>query len=155
MNYEKVPSIYNYLQMCEQWYTEKTLTEYLLQNGIKIERGVEYESFVEEKEFLDVKTNEGKIKAKYVIGADGAKSKLRKDLNIKLRGEETDLYLAVVVYELNEEIKFYQDKQDVIYANLNNELGSSFLIPLKSNLNFYKFRWIVSFSNTIKQRRHN
>jgi 2-polyprenyl-6-methoxyphenol hydroxylase-like FAD-dependent oxidoreductase len=123
--------------MCEQWFTEKCLTEYLFQNEIKIDRDVEYESFEEKEDYIEVKTNKGILKTKYLIGADGAKSKLRKDLNIKLSGEETEIYLGVCVYELENEVEFYKDKNNMTYANLNHELGSSFIIPLKSKI-FYK-----------------
>ncbi|KAI8896530.1 FAD binding domain-containing protein [Globomyces pollinis-pini] len=78
----------------EQWYTERTLNNYLLQNQHSIIRGIQIIDLKDLNEFVRVDyvhVNDSdkvvhQIKVKYVIAADGAKSSTRKRLGIKYEG---------------------------------------------------------------------
>ncbi|KAJ2999241.1 hypothetical protein HDV02_003335 [Globomyces sp. JEL0801] len=91
----------------EQWFTERTLNNYLLQNQHAIIRGIKIVDFKDLKEYVKVDyvhVNDTdqivyQIKVKYVIAADGAKSSTRKRLGIKYEGVSNTRTSAVAHFE--------------------------------------------------------
>jgi 2-polyprenyl-6-methoxyphenol hydroxylase-like FAD-dependent oxidoreductase len=81
---------YNYVLGCEQWVTEKALTEHLDENGIEIHRGVNVLQVQDLNDKVLVSyQHDGQVYTlfvKYVIACDGAKSSVRKSLGIDFVG---------------------------------------------------------------------
>jgi len=84
---------FNHIMVCEQWHTENSIYQYVKSKGRQIERGLELIDFKEEPEHVvvtvrRVETGESEsFNAKYVVGCDGARSFVRKELNIPFEGE--------------------------------------------------------------------
>jgi 2-polyprenyl-6-methoxyphenol hydroxylase-like FAD-dependent oxidoreductase len=82
---------YPYLLLVEQPKVEKAFADLIKNHGFEIERNIELVSLTEDNDGVvaTLKHSEGIeeiIKTKYVIGADGSHSEVRKQLNIPFRG---------------------------------------------------------------------
>ncbi|KAJ3314553.1 hypothetical protein HDV04_006092 [Boothiomyces sp. JEL0838] len=91
----KIHSTHQFVS-CEQWYTEQCLTSYLALNGVSVLRGTKVLDIQYDNEgfpISELETTQGdgvekfKVKSQFVIAADGAKSGVRKQLNIPFVGE--------------------------------------------------------------------
>ncbi|KAJ3275664.1 hypothetical protein HDV01_007667 [Terramyces sp. JEL0728] len=91
----KVHSSHQFIS-CEQWYTEKCLNSYIESRGISVLRSTKVTEIVYNQEGYpiseletakDGKVERIQIKSQFVIAADGAKSTVRKQLNIPFIGE--------------------------------------------------------------------
>eukprot|EP00475_Leptophrys_vorax_P010804 TRINITY_DN1737_c0_g1_i1.p1 TRINITY_DN1737_c0_g1~~TRINITY_DN1737_c0_g1_i1.p1 ORF type:complete len:621 (+),score=163.51 TRINITY_DN1737_c0_g1_i1:95-1957(+) len=84
---------FNKIVLCEQWHTENALFKYVKSQGKSIERGIELIDFKEDSEGIyvtvqNVESNEtASFKTKYLVGCDGARSFVRKKLDIPFEGE--------------------------------------------------------------------
>jgi len=84
-------SRFPFLLMLEQWQTENLLKEFLKGKGHLVESKTELLTFTNEDELVtsQIKTPDGKIeliKSRFLIGADGNNSLVRKQLNIPFHG---------------------------------------------------------------------
>ncbi|KAI8901539.1 FAD binding domain-containing protein [Globomyces pollinis-pini] len=117
----------------EQWFTERTLNNYLLQNQHSIIRGIKIIDLKDEKEYVTVDyvdvndTDETvyQIKVKYIIAADGAKSNTRKRLGIKYEGVSNTRTSAVAHFEA-EPIEIPDNTQIVSF----HQQGGYFLLKM-------------------------
>lgn len=80
-----------YLLFISQSQTEQILIDHLEKNGVKIERQTELVSFTQDSTGVDcvlknVQGGEEKIRCKYLLGCDGAHSKVRQGLNLDFSG---------------------------------------------------------------------
>ena len=85
-------SQFPYLLMIEQAKTEKLLIEFLSEKGHSVERGVDFQRFIQNREgsisvVLLPDGSEQSIHSKYLIAADGGNSTIRKLLNIPFVGK--------------------------------------------------------------------
>ncbi|KAI8614836.1 FAD-binding monooxygenase [Chytriomyces sp. MP71] len=87
-------STFHHGLMLEQWYTEKIITAYLSKHGLSVTRSTALVSFVYTDHPLHpieatLKTPNGNktIRVKYIVGADGGRSGVRKQLGIEFKGE--------------------------------------------------------------------
>jgi 2-polyprenyl-6-methoxyphenol hydroxylase-like FAD-dependent oxidoreductase len=90
LRFDALPTRYNYLVMLPQDMTEKILAEALAAAGGAVRWGCTVESLTETADGVEatVATSEGKqtIRARYVIGADGMHSLVRKSAGIGFAG---------------------------------------------------------------------
>ena len=87
----RMASEYNFILMLAQSETERLLAERLHQQGVRVERGVEFESLVQDDERVVVALRHGDgrrevLAASYVIAADGSHSPVRKALGLPFVG---------------------------------------------------------------------
>jgi 2-polyprenyl-6-methoxyphenol hydroxylase-like FAD-dependent oxidoreductase len=90
----RMPSRFNYLLMLAQSETERLLTGQLKQQGVKVERGVEFVSLAQtgtDRNGVQVVLRSGDgtrevVDASYLIAADGSRSAIRKALNLPFKG---------------------------------------------------------------------
>ena len=107
----RMASEYNFILMLAQSETERLLTEQLSRQGVKVERGVEFESLNQDADRVHVTLRhvDGRaeaLTASYVIAADGSHSPIRKALGLPFVGRALtqsyvlgDLHLAGDVQE--------------------------------------------------------
>jgi 2-polyprenyl-6-methoxyphenol hydroxylase-like FAD-dependent oxidoreductase len=84
-----------FIFMLPQDGTEALLTEYLGTFGVKVERGLALEDFRQEADGVEatLKRAEGgveRVKARWLLGCDGARSRVRKGAGIPFEGETYD-----------------------------------------------------------------
>jgi 2-polyprenyl-6-methoxyphenol hydroxylase-like FAD-dependent oxidoreductase len=75
--------------------TEAVLTEYLSSQGVQVERGVGLEDFRQEADSVEATlVREGggveRVRARWMVGCDGARSRVRKGLGLPFEGETYD-----------------------------------------------------------------
>jgi 2-polyprenyl-6-methoxyphenol hydroxylase-like FAD-dependent oxidoreductase len=141
-------SNYKYALLCEQWWTEKCLTNYLEKNGIKVQRGIEFVSLEETKDYVIIKTNNEEIvyHSQYVVGSDGAKSSFRKALGIKFIGEALENGFCAAHVVIDKDTIPETLKSDTLSIFLLKE-GMSFITPMPDNT------WIAAFDFTKEQEK--
>jgi 2-polyprenyl-6-methoxyphenol hydroxylase-like FAD-dependent oxidoreductase len=84
-----------FILMLPQDATEALLTEYLGTLGVKVDRGLALEGFRQDAEGVEatLKRAEGgmeRVKARWLLGCDGARSRVRKGAGIPFEGETYD-----------------------------------------------------------------
>jgi 2-polyprenyl-6-methoxyphenol hydroxylase-like FAD-dependent oxidoreductase len=108
MQFQPEESPYSFIAMVPQNVTEKLLAEQLQTKG----GGVEYETtFVSADQqddgvnvIVDHKGEQVKLRASFVIGCDGAHSKVRQSVNVPLEGGEYDAAFMLADIETNESL---------------------------------------------------
>ncbi|KAJ3324268.1 hypothetical protein HDV06_000307 [Boothiomyces sp. JEL0866] len=146
----KIHSSHQFIS-CEQWYTEKCLTSYLTSHGISVLRGtkvldIQYDTEgypVAELESVDGQQSKRfKVKSQFVIAADGAKSNVRKQLNIPFVGEV--LKNGFVACHFSVKAACEELNQDTLTLCMFKE-GFAFSAPMPDNT------WIVAVDLTDEQ----
>jgi 2-polyprenyl-6-methoxyphenol hydroxylase-like FAD-dependent oxidoreductase len=87
----RMASEYNFILMLAQSETERLLAERLGDQGVTVERGVEFESLAQDEDMVEVvlRHSDGgreTLCASYVIAADGSHSPIRKALGLPFVG---------------------------------------------------------------------
>ncbi|KAJ3323288.1 hypothetical protein HDV06_002056 [Boothiomyces sp. JEL0866] len=78
---------YNYYCSIDQWKTEYFLTKYLADNGVYVARDISVVEIHDDGDKVRVKlSNEELVDVDYLIGADGGKSTVRRQMGIELKG---------------------------------------------------------------------
>lgn len=108
-----------YLFMLEQSRTEAILIDFLKEYGYEVERNVELKNFTQNKnEVVAVLAlpgdREQTIKARYLIGADGAHSIVREKLNIPFSGKTYEQSLFVL--DCKAEVDIPQDEMYIAFG---------------------------------------
>ncbi len=97
-----------YMAMIPQNVLEATLIDYLEKSGIKVERGVELLSLTTRQQQVDLVLSKGKtkekVKANWVIGCDGAHSKVRSELDVPFSGSRYEEQFLLVDVALKSEL---------------------------------------------------
>jgi 2-polyprenyl-6-methoxyphenol hydroxylase-like FAD-dependent oxidoreductase len=92
LNFARAPSNYPFLLMLTQDVTERLLSARLAEAGGVIHRGTSAERIIAHRDHVEVETSgEGgarKIRARYVVGADGMHSLVRSVANIAFEGAQ-------------------------------------------------------------------
>jgi len=109
-----------YLLMLEQSHTEAILVDYLKENKHEVERRTELKSLTQNaNEVICVlKLPDGKeetVKAKYVVGADGAHSLVREQLKIPFEGKTYEESLFVL--DCKAEVNIPNDEMYLTFAD--------------------------------------
>ncbi len=129
--FDSLESPYPFILSLEQTETEKILTDYLTSFGVKIEGESEFVDLSQDEEFATVSVR-GKenIKAKWVVGCDGAHSLTRKLLDFKFEGDAFPTAFSLADVELA-----WKYPHDEFFAFLNPE-GILGVIPMPGKNRF-------------------
>ncbi|ANI40173.1 FAD-dependent monooxygenase [Mycolicibacterium vaccae] len=86
----RMPSRFNFILMLAQSETERLLTEQLVRQGVKVERGVEVTDVRESADAVEATLNcagaQEVVRVRYVIAADGPHSTLRRAAGLRFPG---------------------------------------------------------------------
>ncbi|MEM9226506.1 MAG: FAD-dependent monooxygenase [Verrucomicrobiota bacterium] len=120
---DEVDSRYNFILDLPQYETEIILAEHLEAKGFTIERGMRLEGFTQGDDYVDATLARGDyretVRARYLVGCDGSRSTVRKELDLPFEGEVYDenFVLADVHIDWDQsesEIQMYTDKQGIV-----------------------------------------
>ena len=129
--FDSLDSPYPFILSLEQTETEKILTDYLASFGVNIERECEFIDLSQDDECVTVSVRDKEnIKAKWVVGCDGAHSLTRKLLDFKFEGEAFPTAFSLADVELA-----WKYPHDEFFAFLNPE-GILGVIPMPGKNRF-------------------
>ena len=100
LDFEKVPSRYPFLLTLPQSETERILGDHLCKNGVEVERRTTLVSFEQSEaqiaaQIQSPKGDEEHVFTDWLLGCDGARSKVRDVLNLKFGGKTFDLHFLL------------------------------------------------------------
>lgn len=138
---DAVDLLHPFILLCHQGMVEGMFVKDLKQSGFEVQRGSRFESF--NYQFVDGKTDkvravlqkadgmEATIQADYLVGCDGARSRVRQGIPGTYTGENSyDSHWGVLDGELNTDFPDIWSKT-VIYSEQH---GSILIIPRERNL---------------------
>ncbi|KUI59141.1 Phenol 2-monooxygenase [Cytospora mali] len=138
--HDAVDVLHPFILLCHQGMVEGMFVEDLRQSGFEVQRGCSFESLRREDEdqdspiqatFKKADGQEGHISADYVVGCDGARSKVRQNIpGTYAEGNPHDSYWAVLDGELDTDFPDIWSKT-VVYSE---KYGSVLIIPRERNL---------------------
>jgi 2-polyprenyl-6-methoxyphenol hydroxylase-like FAD-dependent oxidoreductase len=79
-----------------QWRIEQILRDRLAEFGLAVESGVELRGFIAHADGVTATVSTDEIRARYLIGCDGARGTVRRTLGLPLRGSTPDVQLMAV-----------------------------------------------------------
>ncbi|KAJ3023268.1 UNVERIFIED_CONTAM: hypothetical protein HDU68_008712 [Siphonaria sp. JEL0065] len=126
--------------MCEQWFTEQVLSEYLAERGVSVARGVEMASYKyigeDGESDLEVVLNTPNgiktIVVKYLVGSDGAHSLTRKAAGIDFHGTTLQDTMYCAHFSVKKTLSFV--KPSIAYALTKD--GMSFITQMPNDTYF-------------------
>jgi 2-polyprenyl-6-methoxyphenol hydroxylase-like FAD-dependent oxidoreductase len=125
LHLDSVDSLFNFVLMVPQHTTEQILREDLAKHGVEVEYGQEMTSFRSTGEHVEVGlANEESLTCRWLVGCDGAHSRVRHRLNLCFVGEE--LKSGWVVADIHMKEVFVEEE---IMAVMH-ENGPAALFPL-------------------------
>ncbi|MCI2948253.1 FAD-dependent monooxygenase [Staphylococcus caledonicus] len=133
LDYSKLDSSFPYKLLLTQVETEKILAERATQLGSNFKRNIEVTDVREQEDYvevdiLDENSHNKTLTCKYVVGADGGNSTVRKSLGIQWNGYEP----THSIVNLEVEIPFpWSERQARV---TDNEHGWCLVIPMGKNL---------------------
>ena len=121
IRWEHLESRFGFTLGLPQNLTEELLWEWAEECGVHFRRGVSVDSFVQTSESVEVRTVDaegrgGAVSARYLVGADGARSTVRKQAGIPFEGRAASFRGIVVDTEL--ETPWPEGR-----INVDNEMG--------------------------------
>ena len=139
MRFAPEESPYPFVSMVPQDVTERLLVDELRRKGGAVEYDTSFMSAVEENDGVTVTLEKNgqpiKLRAKYVVGCDGAHSAVRHLLNVPFEGAEYDDPFMLADIETNETLP--GDELQLCPS----ELGPVAIFPMSSTRrNFRRFR---------------
>ncbi|KAJ3222870.1 hypothetical protein HK099_001794 [Clydaea vesicula] len=148
-------SKFDYGSLQEQWYVEECLTKFLTKKNVSVLRSTTLTNLVDCKTHVQIEISRGDVHsknfwnetivAKYVIAADGAKSRIRKLLNLQFPGEMLQNgYVAVHFKEKEDSLRTFSRNGMVL---LFLKEGSAFITALPEN------SWIAAWDLTLEQEK--
>jgi len=91
IGFEQLPTQYPYALMVSQAVTERVLSERLAETGASVQRGRALVALEQDAESATVTLDDGsRLRARFVVGADGMRSKVREIVQIPFRGASYD-----------------------------------------------------------------
>lgn len=137
---DAVDVLHPFILLCHQGMVEGMFVEDLRQSGFEVRRGCSFETLSRSDEsqegpvqatFKTFDGQEGHISADYVVGCDGARSKVRQTIpGTYAEGNPHDSYWAVLDGELETDFPDIWSKT-VVYSE---QYGSVLIIPRERNL---------------------
>jgi 2-polyprenyl-6-methoxyphenol hydroxylase-like FAD-dependent oxidoreductase len=79
-----------------QWRVEQALRERLADLGVAVESGAELDAFSDGADGVTATVAGTRIRARYLVGCDGGRSTVRRELGLRLHGETPDVQLMAV-----------------------------------------------------------
>ncbi|WP_168714204.1 FAD-dependent monooxygenase [Streptomyces sp. A1136] len=105
LDYSSLDTPFPFVLMVSQWRTEQALAEYLRYRGVPMHYGAEVTAVEQSVDEVAVRVGGGRrIAARYLVGADGAHSLVRKAAGIGFTGTLPDQVAFVADVELTEPI---------------------------------------------------
>jgi 3-(3-hydroxy-phenyl)propionate hydroxylase len=107
-----LPTRHNYVLALPQSQFEPLLADWVRDLGVPILRGREVEGFAQDDDGVDVEVSGGRrLRARYVVGCDGGRSRVRKAAGIPFPGLDpsTSWMIAEVAMEQEPELGFRHD----------------------------------------------
>ncbi len=147
-----LPTKYPFVLALPQSETEKVLSDKLASHHIQVLRGTELVDFQQLNDQVQVtcknKVEETiQIKAKWMLGCDGAHSRVREKLEIPFVGKDLSQHFIMADIPRNENYKLSND-----YVNgFLSAIGVMLIIPLKS---FYRIIIDVSGNKELSQMKN-
>jgi 2-polyprenyl-6-methoxyphenol hydroxylase-like FAD-dependent oxidoreductase len=140
---DRIPGRYPFVLFLPQNDTERILTDHLRSLGGEIERGTELISVQNEEEGVTVNLRrhdggEETESARWLIGCDGAHSKVRDESKIPFQGDQVALsfFLGDLELEgpdaLEDELRVYFHRGDVVFIGRLNDRLSRVIVALHS-----------------------
>jgi 2-polyprenyl-6-methoxyphenol hydroxylase-like FAD-dependent oxidoreductase len=122
-----LPTRFNHLLITPQYEVEKVLQQRADRLGVKIEHGAEVVGLTQNKDSVTVEIRDehggtSTREAKYLVGADGVRSKVRELLNLPFPGK------AVVKSIMLADVKLTEPPEDVLRVNAVGD-GFTFVAP--------------------------
>ncbi|SFS37389.1 FAD-dependent monooxygenase [Saccharopolyspora flava] len=84
--------------MVPQWRTEEILRDRLADLGVKVERGTALLALSQDDDAVTASLNSGDVRAEYLVGADGGRSTVRRQLGVEFLGD-TDEATKLVLFD--------------------------------------------------------
>jgi len=110
-----LPTRYPFLLVTPQYEVERLLERRAVASGARIRRGVEVQGLRQDGEGVDVLTSDGPVRARYVVGADGVRSSVRRALGSPFPGRTVARSLMLADVRLGER------PPEVITANADGQ----------------------------------
>jgi 2-polyprenyl-6-methoxyphenol hydroxylase-like FAD-dependent oxidoreductase len=82
--------------MIPQWRVEQILRERLADFDVAVELGAELRGFSQDADGVTATVGEAQVRARYLVGCDGGRSTVRRELGLSLRGHTPDVQLMAV-----------------------------------------------------------
>nr|WP_037275022.1 FAD-dependent oxidoreductase [Kibdelosporangium aridum] len=117
-----LPTRFNYLLITPQYEVEKLLRERAERLGVKIEHGQEVIGLSQNADSVTVKTTTSTWEAKYVVGTDGVRSKVRELIGLPFPGK------SVVKSIMLADVRLDTRPQEAVTVNAVGD-GFAFIAP--------------------------
>ncbi|WP_370935398.1 FAD-dependent monooxygenase [Amycolatopsis sp. cg13] len=96
-NYDRLPTRFPFTLMVDQAVTEQVLRERVAELGVEVEWGVELTGLTRREDRVDVRLRAGGVESElsvpWLVGTDGGHSTVRKELGLKLHGDQSQTWL--------------------------------------------------------------
>jgi 2-polyprenyl-6-methoxyphenol hydroxylase-like FAD-dependent oxidoreductase len=106
-----LPSRYPFLLITPQYEVERLLERRAVQHGAHILRGVEMQDLRQDDSGVDLVTTSGRMRASYLVGADGVRSRVRDALGMPFPGRTVARSVMLA------DVRLAQAPPDVLTAN--------------------------------------
>ncbi|MBV8803666.1 MAG: FAD-dependent monooxygenase [Sinobacteraceae bacterium] len=122
LDLSKLPSRFPFVLITPQYETERVLREYATKVGVEILRGTEFTALLQDADGVDVQlrsTRDGKVstrRAAFVVGADGAHSKVRQSLSMPFPGHSSKISWLMLA-----DVRLAKEPTQVIAANATGD----------------------------------
>ncbi len=141
--FDQIPGRYPFVLFLPQSETEKLLTDHLASLGGEIERGVEFTGMATGAEGVtaQLRDNGGlteEVRVRWLIGCDGAHSKVREALQVPFSGAKVGLHFRLGDLELEgpdklgDELRVYLHRGDVVFIGRLTENLYRVIVALHS-----------------------
>jgi 2-polyprenyl-6-methoxyphenol hydroxylase-like FAD-dependent oxidoreductase len=126
IDFRPLPTPFNYMVIVPQSGTETVLEKRCAEMGVHVERGVEVLGVRQDGDGVEVEVRQGSdihtIRGSYVVGCDGAHSKIRDEMGVKFVGDVYDIHLVLA------DVKLTNPPADTVY-NALSPAGIQLLVP--------------------------
>jgi 2-polyprenyl-6-methoxyphenol hydroxylase-like FAD-dependent oxidoreductase len=139
LDFSRIESRYNYLLLLSQAETERILRDALVQQGIKVERGIKLTSLDQDSTGVKatLQHSDGSIeevRCAYLIDAEGAHSKIRSGFHIPFKGKTFDETFVLG------DLRVSGDLTEADFHIFSSEFGFMALFPMGGD----RFRVVAS-----------
>ncbi|WP_327350770.1 FAD-dependent oxidoreductase [Streptomyces sp. NBC_01304] len=127
LDYSTLPTRYPYVLMVPQACTERLLLEHLRDRGVPVHYGQRVEQVLQDRDGIRARVDRTMHTARYLVGADGTHSLVRRQARIDFPGTEPSLVAFVADVQL-------ADPPPQALHHWNDRSGTLSVLPLPSGL---------------------
>jgi 3-(3-hydroxy-phenyl)propionate hydroxylase len=125
------PTRHNYALALVQKHIERILAEWVEELAVPIYRGREVTRFTQDDTGVDVELSDGpSLRAEYLVGCDGGRSKVRKAAGIAFEGSEPTTSNLIAEAELADEPKEWGIRRDALGIHALSRLDDHGLVRI-------------------------